>query len=113
MNSMNDSGEFQKVESNQSGRLSHVPSQLEMIPSSSPMLSLDKRLPFDTWNTCGLQENVFGNHSCTPGSPRNPSQGIHHGETRRETESVPRAIGTGLLSEEMTSKIRALFQCRH
>ena len=29
MNSMNDSGEFQEVESNHSGRLSHVPSQPE------------------------------------------------------------------------------------
>ena len=64
MYSMNDSGEFQEVESNHSGRLSLVPSQPEVIPSSSSsssMLSRDKRLPFDTWNTSGLQENVSGN----------------------------------------------------
>ena len=95
MNSMDDSGESREVESNCSGRLSYVSSQPAMIPSSRSMLSRDKRLPLDTWNTSGLQEYVFGNQFSTLGSPRNPSQGIHHGETRRETEAVPRAIGTG------------------
>ena len=50
MNSMNDSGEFQEVESNSSGRVSHVSSQPVMIPSSRALLSRDKRLPLDTWN---------------------------------------------------------------
>ena len=59
MNSMSDSGDFQDVESNYSGRLSHVSSQPAVIPSSRSMLSRDKRLPLDTWNTPGLQENVF------------------------------------------------------
>ena len=94
MNSMNDSGEFQEVESNYCGRLSHVPSQPEVIPSSSSMLSSDKRLPFDTSNASGLQENAFGNQFSTLGAPRNSCQGIHHGETRRETELVSRATGT-------------------
>ena len=44
MNSMNDSGEFQEVESNYSGRLSHVSSQPAMIPSSRSVLSRDKTL---------------------------------------------------------------------
>ena len=61
MNSMSDSGEFQEVESHYSGRLAYVPSQPTVIPSSRSMLSRDKRLPFDTWNTSGLQENFFGN----------------------------------------------------
>ena len=65
MNSMNDSGEFQEVESNHSVTLSYVSSQLAMIPSSDSMLSRDKRLALDTWNTYGLQENVFGNQSST------------------------------------------------
>ena len=98
MNSMSDSSEFQEVESNHSGRLSHVPSQSEMIPSSSSLLSRDKRLPFETWNTSGLQENVFGNQFSTYGSPGDHSQGIQFGvahRTPRETESVPRAVGTG------------------
>ena len=62
------------------------------------MLSRDKRLPLDTRNTSRSQENVFGNQFSAFGSPGNPSEGIHHGvahEARRETESVPRAIGTG------------------
>ena len=51
MNSMNDSGEFQEVESSHRGRLSYVPSQ--------PAASRDKRLPLDTENMSGPQENVF------------------------------------------------------
>ena len=89
---MNDSGEFQEVESNHSGRLSHVPSQPEVIPSSSSMLSRDKRLPSDTW------KRFFGHQFSTFGSPGNPSHGIHYGvaqNTKSETESVPRATGTG------------------
>ena len=62
MHFMNDSGEFQEVESNYSGRLSYVSSQLVMIPSSRSLLSRDKRQPFDTWNAHGLQENVFGDN---------------------------------------------------
>ena len=49
MNSMNDSGEFQEVVPNHSGRLSYVPSQVAAIPSSRSVLSRDKRLPLDTW----------------------------------------------------------------
>ena len=45
MNSVKSSGEFQDIESNCSGRLSHVSSQPETIPSSSALLSRDKRLP--------------------------------------------------------------------
>ena len=65
MNSMNDSGDFQDVPSNCSGRLSHVSSQLAMIPSSRALPSRDKRLPLDTWNQSGLQENGFGNQFST------------------------------------------------
>ena len=44
-------GDFQEVESNHSGRLFYVSSQPVVIPSSRSLLSRDKRLPFDTWNT--------------------------------------------------------------
>ena len=47
MNSMNDSGDLQDVESNKS------------VPSSRSLLSRDRRLPLDTWNQSGLQENAF------------------------------------------------------
>ena len=70
MNSMNDSGEFHEVESKNSGRMSHVSSQLAMIPSSRSVLSRDKRLPLDTWNQAGLQENVFGTQFSMFDSPR-------------------------------------------
>ena len=97
INSMNDSGDFQEVESNSSGRLSHVSSQPAMIPSSRSMLSRDKRLTLDTWNTSGLQENVFGNQFSTFDSPRDHHQGIHPCATQRERGSVPQATGTGKL----------------
>ena len=44
------------------------------------------------------RKTFLGNQCSTFGSPRNPSQGIHDGfahETRRETESFPRAVGIG------------------
>ena len=41
MDSLIDSGDFQDVEANFSGRLSHVASQFVMIPSSRSMLSRD------------------------------------------------------------------------
>ena len=76
-------------------RLSYVPSQPAAIPSSRSMLSRDKRLPLDTWNTSGSQENVFGNQFSTFDSSQNHHQEIHHCTTPRETGSVPQAIGTG------------------
>ena len=75
MNYLNDSGEFQEVISNYSGRLSYVPSQPEGIPRSRSMLSCDKRLPLDTWNMSGPQENFFGNQFSTFDSSRNHYQG--------------------------------------
>ena len=56
---------LEDVESNCSWRLSHVSSQLAMIWSSRALLSRDKRLPLDTWNQPGLQENVLGNQFST------------------------------------------------
>ena len=57
MNSMNDSGEYQEVESNHSGVVSYVPSQPAGIPCSRSMLSCDKRLPLETLIMSGPQEN--------------------------------------------------------
>ena len=88
MNSLNDSRDFHEVESN-------IVEACGTFPSSSSILSRDKRLPLNTWNSPGLQENVFGNQFSTFGSSRNPSQGIHYCAKPRETESVPRATGTG------------------
>ena len=86
MNSMNNSGDFQDLESNCSGRLSHVSSQPEVIPSSSSMLSRDKRLPLKIWNSSGLQGNVFGNQISTLGSPGIILKEFHHLTTCKEVE---------------------------
>ena len=91
MNSMNDSGEFQEVESNYSGRLSYVSSHPAMIPSSRSMLSRDTRLPLDTWNTSGLQENVFGNQFSTFDPPRDHHQRTLSDDVQRNREAVPEA----------------------
>ena len=70
---------FQEVESNYSGRLSHVSSEPVMIPSSCSILSLDGRLPLDTWNQSGLRENFFFGHQFSLFvSLRDHPQGIHH-----------------------------------
>ena len=92
---LNDSGEFQEVESNHSGRLSYVSSQPAMIRTSRSMLSRDKRLPLDTWNTSGWQENVFGYQFSTCGSPRDHHQGIQSDYAQRERGAVPQAAGAG------------------
>ena len=88
MNSMNSSGEFQDIESNYSGRLSHVSSEPEMIPTSRVLLSRDKRLLLDIWNQSGLQENVFGHQFSTFDSPRDFPQRISRGNVQRYREAV-------------------------
>ena len=112
MNSMSDSGEFQEMESNYSGRLSDVSCQLAMVPSSRSMLSFDKRLPPDTWNTSGLQDNVFGNQFSTFDSPRDHHQGIHPYAPQKERGSVPPATGSRTFFRK-TNKVETQFQCRH
>ena len=114
MNSMSDSGEFQEVESNYSGRLSHVSSPPAMIPSSRSMLSRDKRLPLDTWNQSGLQENVFGNQFSTFDSPRDHPQRIQSVDVQRNRGAAPEAerTKTSHTSEDRQNQ-DTQFQCRH
>ena len=69
-----------------------------MIPSSRALLSRDNRLPLDTWNTSGLQENVFGNHFSTFDSHPALHQGLHSCAPQRERgKAVPQATGSGTL----------------
>ena len=91
MNSMNESGDVQDVESNFCGRLSHVSSQPVMIPSSRSLPGRDKRLPLDTWNQSGLQENVFGNQFSTFDSPRGRPQRNQFDDVQRNREAIPEA----------------------
>ena len=90
-NSMYDSGEFQEVESNYSGRLSYVSSHPAMIPSSRSMLSRDTRLPLDTWNNSGLQETFFWKLLSTFDPPRDHHQGTQPDDVQRNREAVPEA----------------------
>ena len=102
MKFMSDFEDYQDVESNSSGRLSHVSSQPEMIPSSRSLLSRDKRLPFDTWNQSGVQENVFGNQFSTIDSPRDFAQRSSSDDVHRNREAAlgdPK-VKTSLTSEE-------------
>ena len=65
VNLMNDSTEFQDVESMCSGKLSHVPSQPAIVPSPCGLLSRDQSLRPDTWNLLGTSGNVIRQSTCT------------------------------------------------
>ena len=104
MNSMNDSGEFQEVESNDS--------QPAIIPSFRSMLSRDQRLPSDTWNTSGLQEQVFGNQFSTFGSLEIILKEFILAHHKENEDQFLKLQGRRLFSQEMTNKIEAQFQCR-
>ena len=95
MNYLNDSGEFQEVESNKSLSFSHVSSQQARIPSPRSLLSRDQRLPPDTWNWSGSQENVFANPRSTLESSQTPFRGIHQCATPSAVGEVPVLISTG------------------
>ena len=100
---MSDSGAFQDVESNSCGRLSHVSSQPVMIPSSRSMFSRDRRLPLDTCNQSGLQENVVENQFSTADSPRYHPQRSQSDNVQRNREAVP---GAGRTKTTHTSEDR-------
>ena len=92
---MNDSKEFQDTASICSRKLSHVPSQLAMIPSSRSMLSRYKRLPLDTWNTSGLQEHISGNPRALFDSSQILHQTILHATNQSATGGIPVQRSTG------------------
>ena len=102
MNSVSDSGDFEDVESYCSGRSCHVSSQPVMIPSSRSLLSRDKRLPLDTWDQSGLQENVFGNQFSTFDSPKDYPQRNQSDDVQRNPDAAPEAgrTKTGHTSED-------------
>ena len=84
-----------------------------MIPSSRSMLSRDKRLPLDTWNTSGLQENVFGNLFSTFDSPEIIIKKYTLAHHKGNEDQFHKLQGRGHLSQEMTNKVKAQFKCRH
>ena len=94
-NCLNDSGEFQEVESNYSGKISHVPCQPAVILSPRSILRCDERLPLDTWNLSRSQENVFGNPRFMFESSQTPYHGILHSTTPSATGAVPVHVCAG------------------
>ena len=111
--SMNDSGEFQEVESNHSGRLSYVSSQPVGIPSSRSMLSRDKRLPLDTCNTYGLQENFLAINLLylfRPGIILNDFTLAQH---RERQDQFHKQQGQGPFFTRDDKQSGTLFPCRH
>ena len=92
---MSDSGEFQDIESNFSGKFSHVPSQPAVIPSPRSMLSRDRSMPLDTWNLSGTQGNVFGNPRSMFDSSPTLYQGILHSTNPSATGAIPVQVSTG------------------
>ena len=59
------------------------------------MLRFDKRLPFDTWNLSGPQENVFANPRSTFESSQIFYRWILHSTTPSATDEVFVCICTG------------------
>ena len=104
---------FKKLNEITVGDCLTFPVSLQMIPSSRSMLSRDKRLPLDKWNTWGLQENVFDNQFSTFDSHRDPHQGIHLAHHNENEDQFHKQQGWGHLSQEMTNKVKTQFQCRH
>ena len=105
MNSVNDSGEFQEVESNHSGRLSYVPSQ--------PVPCRDKRLPLDTWNQSGLQETFLEISVLRLTHPQIILKEFTHAQHQERKDQFHKQQGQGFFSQEMTNKPEAQFRCRH
>ena len=111
-NSMKSSGEFQDIESNYSGRLSHVCGQPEMIPNSRALLSRDKRLPLDIRNQSKVQGTVLGNHFLTFDSLRDFTQRISSGDVQKNEKQPLEIWRWKQIWEVKTDKIMAHFQCR-
>ena len=72
---MNDSREFQDLESVCSGKLSHIPSQPAVFQSLHGMLGRDQSLRPDTWNVLASSGNVFD----SPLAPIDSSSTLYRG----------------------------------
>ena len=89
MNLVNDSGEFQDVESICSGQFSHAPSQLAIVPSLRGMLSRDESLRPDTWNLLGASGNVFDSPLAPVDSSSTLYRGMIHSWNVNATDGDP------------------------
>ena len=66
-----------------------VPNQQAVIPSPRSVLSRDKCLPLDTWNSSEIQGNVFDNPRPMFDSSQTLYQGILHSTTPSAAGAVP------------------------
>ena len=112
MNFLNDSREFQDVDSTCSGKLSDVLSQSAVVPSRRSMLRRDHSLRPDTWNLSGTQGNVIGN----PRAVIDSSSTLHQecftlGIKVLQAESQYEIV-QGNLSLEVKNEIEGPFQRR-
>ena len=105
---MSDSGQFQDVESNYSGQISHVPSQPAVVPSPRSKLSRDRSMPLDSWNLSETQGNVFGNPRPMFDSTQSSYQAILHSTNPSATDSIP---VQGHLLREVKKELGAQHQC--
>ena len=97
VNCMSDSREFQDIESNYTGKFSHVLSQPAVVPSPRSMLSRDRSMPLDTWNLARTPGNVFGNPRSMFGSSQTLHQGIPHSTNPSATGAIPVQRSAGKL----------------
>ena len=108
MNSMNDSGEFQEVASNHSGRLSYVSVSLQWFQVLVPCWAATNACLL----TRGPQENAFGVQFSTFDSHWDHPQGIHPCALQKNEGQFHKQQGRRLFSQEMTNKIETQFECR-
>ena len=94
VNHLDDSREFQDVESICSGKLSHVPSQPAIVPSLGGMLSRDPSLRPDTWHLLGTSGNVFGSPRAVIDSSSTTYQGMLHSWNQSATGENPEREST-------------------
>ena len=111
MNDRSDSRELQDIGSMWCGKLSHVPSQLAVVPCPRSMFSRDQSLQLDTWNLSGTQGNVSGNPRAMLDSSQIPYQGILHFTNQSATGGILVQRSTGrpvAKGEELTGSIIAM-----
>ena len=97
MNEKNDSRECQDTESIYSGKFSHVPSQLAIVPSLCGMLSRDRSLrPYN--GICLVHGETFiGSPRAVIDSSSTPYQGMLHFWNQSATGGNPVRYSTGKL----------------
>ena len=112
MSYMNDSREFQDVESICSGRLSHVLSQPTVVPSPCGMLSRDPSLRPDTWNSLGTTGNFLDSPRAVIDPSSTPYQGMLHSWNQSATGENPVRGRYGCIEEKEPQRPVSIWEVR-